>query len=88
MVVAFTEEGLRSDVRAGENHGRTLTHAAIVRRVSTIGEVTADRTTRAELPLDAEWQRGNVKIVAFVQERSSRRVLGASVRRSDEVHNA
>jgi hypothetical protein len=78
VVVALTEEGLRSDVRAGENHGRTLTHAAIVRRLSTIGEATADRTTRAELPLDGEWQRPNVKVVAFVQERSSRHVIGAA----------
>jgi hypothetical protein len=80
VVLAITEEGLRSNVRAGENHGRTLAHAAVVRRLNTIGEVKGDNAlARSEVGLDAEWQRDNVRVVAFVQERSSRHVIGAAV---------
>jgi hypothetical protein len=80
IVVAITEDGLRSNVRAGENSGRTLAHAAVVRRLMTIGEAHGDQASaRTETGLDREWQRDNLKIVAFVQERSSRRILGTGV---------
>jgi len=79
-VVAIAEDGLRSNVRAGENGGRTLVHAAVVRRLMTIGDARGEQASaRTEITLDRDWQRDNVRIVAFVQERSSRRVLGAAV---------
>jgi hypothetical protein len=80
IVVAITEDGLRSNVRGGENGGRTLAHAAVVRRLTTIGEAVGERpSARTELSIDRDWSRENVKIVAFVQERASRHVLAASV---------
>lgn len=80
VVVAVTEDGLESSVRAGENKGRTLVHTAVVRRLSTIGEVKGTQASaRTAIALDREWQRDRIKIVAFAQERSSRRVLGAAV---------
>ena len=80
MVVAVTEDGLTSNVRAGENSGRTLAHAAVVRRLTTVGEALGEQASaRTEVALDREWRRERLKIVAFVQERSSRRVLGAGV---------
>ena len=38
ILVAVTEDQLRSDVKRGENHGRVLAHAAVVRQLTTIGE--------------------------------------------------
>jgi hypothetical protein len=79
IVVAVVENGLRSQVRAGENNGRTLTHAAVVRTLAAIGEVTPARAAvRTDLTLSAAWQRDQVRIVAFAQERASRHVLGAA----------
>lgn len=77
LVVAATESRLRSDVRGGENRGRVLVHAAVVRQLTTIGEV-AGTALRSEIAVDPSWQRDHVTIVAFVQERLSRRVLGAA----------
>jgi hypothetical protein len=77
VVLATTESRLRSDVRGGENRGRVLTHAPVVRQTTTIGEATAG-TLRGEVAMGAGWQRDRVAIVAFIQERSSRRVLGAA----------
>jgi hypothetical protein len=80
LLVAVTEDGLTSNVRAGENSGRALVHAAVVRRLTTVGEATGEQATaRTNVLLGREWQRERLKIVAFVQERSSRRVLGAAV---------
>jgi len=76
ILVAVAEDGLQTNVRAGENAGRTLIHAAVVRRLVTIGEATgAQPAAHGTIRLDREWQRDRLRIVAFVQERSSRHIL-------------
>jgi hypothetical protein len=87
IVVAITEDGLRSNVTRGENHGHVLAHAAVVRSLGTIGEATADRpsTVRAEIPLAADWQRAQLKVVAFVQERRGRAILAAATARVQDA---
>src|SRR5207248_2505171 len=78
LVVAITESGLRSDVRGGENRGRQLAHAPVVRQLTTIGEISADAALQSNLAIAPAWQRERVMVVAFVQERFSRQVLGAA----------
>lgn len=84
VVVAVTEDRLKTDVRRGENHGRTLVHAAVVRSLTTVGEATAtDGTARLavqRVPIAADWNRDNLKIVAFVQESRSRHIVAAASR--------
>ena len=81
IIVAITEDRLRSDVTRGENHGRVLTHAAVVRYLAPAGEAARDAasTVHAEVPIAADWQRAQLKVVAFVQERRSRAILAAAV---------
>jgi hypothetical protein len=79
LLVAVTEDGLRTEVKRGENHGRTLTHAAVVREMVTVAPVTgAGGPVRATLRMDADWRRDALKIVAFVQQRRSRRVIATA----------
>jgi hypothetical protein len=80
VVIAITEDRLRSDVARGENHGRVLTHTAVVRYLAPAGEAVRDTvsTVHAELPLAADWQRSQLKVVAFVQERRGRAILAAA----------
>jgi hypothetical protein len=80
VILAVTEDHLKSDVRRGENRGRVLAHAAVVRRLTTIADAMAQpgQPSRAEIAIDPAWQRDNVKIVAFVQESRSRRIVGAA----------
>jgi hypothetical protein len=81
ILLAVTEDGLRTAVRSGENHGRTLTHAAVARALGTIGEATAGTASaRTTLTLDHNWDRGRLSFVAFVQERRSRTVLATAIR--------
>src|SRR5207249_3481930 len=80
VVVVVTEDGLQSDVKAGENSGRKLFHAAVVRLMTTVGEAIGDPAdARTDMSLDRGWRRSNLKIVAFVQERASRHVLASGV---------
>jgi|SRR5581483_6036553 len=79
IVLAITEDGLRSDVTRGENRGRRLTHAAVVRQLVTIGEaVGATASIERPLTLSPEWRRDAVHLVAFVQERRAGAVLAAA----------
>jgi hypothetical protein len=80
LIVAVTEDRLRTDVKGGENKGRTLTHAAVVREMQTVGDMTsADRPIRATIVIAADWRRENLKVVSFVQQRHTRRVLATAM---------
>lgn len=80
--LAITETGLHSAVKRGENAGEDLRHAAVVRSIRKIGEAKAGGETSfsgdATVPLRAEWKRENLHSVVFVQEKRSRRILGAA----------
>jgi len=77
VIVAVVESRLRSEIKGGENRGRVLTHAPVVRQMTTIGEATSPRLT-TNIAVARDWQREHITIVAFVQERFSRHVLGAA----------
>jgi hypothetical protein len=84
LLLAVTEDHLRSEVRRGENRGRTLTHSAVVRSLASIGTLSQrDRawSTSASVALAPDWRPANVRIVALLQERNSRRIVGAGVAR-------
>jgi hypothetical protein len=89
IVVVVTESGLRTDVKRGENHGRTLSHAPVVRYLATIGHVSDDGTTvgsgEAAIPVDAEWQSDHLAVIAFVQQVRGRAILASA---STHVKNA
>ena len=82
VLLAIAESGLRSNVSRGENAGRRLTHSAVVRKFSRVGSIDSqkDRVFSAQpvVRIDKAWNRENLKAVIFVQERASRRVLGAA----------
>jgi hypothetical protein len=80
VVVALTQDHETTDVRSGENSGRTLTHTAVVRSLTTLGSLQPpSRTfeTTASVPVAADWNPGDLKIVGLLQERRSRRIIGA-----------
>ncbi|MDB4941092.1 MAG: hypothetical protein JWP97_626 [Labilithrix sp.] len=81
LVVAVTQSAAQVDVKRGENGGKTLDHTAIARDLVTGGPVPAAGATLAttmKVPPGASEK--SLRIVAFVQERGSRRVLGAGTR--------
>jgi hypothetical protein len=81
IIVAVTESGLRTDVKRGENHGKVISHAPVVRYLATIGQIAADGSggsARADIPLDAGWQGDHLALVAFVQELGGRTILASA----------
>jgi hypothetical protein len=76
--LAITESGLETEVRAGENRGRTLKHAPVVRALRKLGEVSGAAFS-ATVPLDAQpgWKPRALRAVVLVQRRASRVIVGA-----------
>jgi hypothetical protein len=80
VLVAVAEDNLLSRVRRGENGGRTLRHSGVVRSLTSVGTLSPhDRvwSTSAAVVLEPEWQPANVRVVSVLQERESRRIVGA-----------
>lgn len=79
----ITEKGLHSQVNAGENAGKKLRHASIVRWMHRVGAVDGKRSTslfsgEGAVKLKSAWNVENLRVVAFVQARRSKEILGAS----------
>jgi hypothetical protein len=80
IVLAITEDHLRTDVTRGENHGRTLSHVAVVRQLTTIGEaIGAAAVAERAIAIAPDWQRDRVNVVAFVQQRRNGAVLASTM---------
>lgn len=82
ILLAVTESELVTPVYGGENGGRQLRHSAVVRSLSSLGRLDAKRpgeyTATAQLNLRQDWNRPNLKLVLFVQDRTTRKILGAA----------
>jgi hypothetical protein len=82
ILLAVTENGLVTPVYGGENSGRELRHAAVVRSISHLGRLDPKRSGEysavAQLNLRPDWNRSNLKLVLFIQDRTTRHILGAA----------
>lgn len=79
VVLAITEDELTTSVGKGENAGRTLQHAGVVRQLRVLGKVNGGGYD-ADVPLVAAkgWNPANLKVVVFAQQPNSGTILGAA----------
>ncbi len=77
--LAVTESGLVSRVERGENAGRTLPHAPVLRSLRRIGSLTqGNPATHLEATMDtsASWRTSNLRAVVFLQTDDLRQIVG------------
>jgi hypothetical protein len=81
VLLAIAESSLQSNVTRGENRGRLMEHDGVTRRISIIGRAKRQQAFTAEprIVIDKSWRRENLSAVVFLQDRYSRRVLGAGM---------
>jgi hypothetical protein len=75
--IALADDMDQSNVRRGENAGRTLKHVAVVRTLAQVGMVEGNSMFSKDLTVstgNANLQ--NLRVVAIVQESVTGRVLG------------
>jgi hypothetical protein len=80
--VAVTERGLSSDVLRGENEGRKLPHAAVLRSLTRVKLPQGDHKGMTEIPagvsLEPTWRRENLRFVVFLQDPKTLHIFGAA----------
>jgi hypothetical protein len=83
VYLAVTESDLSTNVQRGENSGRLLRHAPVVRSFGVIGKIDAKGSNSGAitntLRIPREWKRENLRAVVFVQERDSYKITGAQI---------
>jgi len=77
--LAVYENNLESQVRAGENSGKTLRHDYVVRRL--IGPLAPDKEgrlfLRRQIALEPGWKPADLGVVVFVQDKASGEIMQA-----------
>jgi len=76
--IAVTESGLETAATRGENRGRRLVHAPVVRSFRELGPVSSGSLrTKVAVALDPSWTRKALRIVAAVQNPGSGAILAS-----------
>jgi hypothetical protein len=79
IFMAVTEDGLSSEIKGGENNGRSLSHAGVVRELRSIGTLkNGSFEGKVEVPNKRDWNQANLKLVVFAQAGDSGPILGAA----------
>jgi hypothetical protein len=79
VMLAITEDNLTTQVGSGENGGRTLHHAAVVRDLRRLGRLhEGGFDATVPLKLAKDWKRDDLRAVVFVQNGPSGKIEGAS----------
>ena len=78
--LAVTEKGLQTDVKAGENSGETLKHAAVVRSLRRVDSIRdpAGYSRQFQATIEPGWEKENLTVVVLLTEKSSRKIIGAA----------
>ncbi len=87
VMLAITEDNLATNVFSGENGGRTLHHAAVVRELQEVGMLhNGIMAATVPLKLEKDWKRNDLRAVVFVQQGPSGKIEGAaSVALADQL---
>ncbi len=79
VFLAVAESGLRSAVSGGENSGRNLEHASVVRELRELGAIEAGRKSfsiQVSLQMKSNWKQDRLRYVVFVQNDATLKIHG------------
>jgi len=79
VLLAITEDGLSTEVRNGENGGRTLRHSGVVRELREIGSLRQGQfSATVKAVHHPDWKSENLRAVVFVQKPGHGDITGAA----------
>jgi hypothetical protein len=79
VLLAVAQDGLSTEVTAGENASKHLQHTGVVRSLTRIGHVAKGAPVHLEavkVPIDGAWTSGTLRAVVLVQDATTREVYG------------
>ena len=74
LVIAVTEADLVTEVKRGENGGRRLAHAPVVRTLPAGAAPTEEAAYNVNI--NPTWNAANLRVVVFVQGGVARKIVG------------
>jgi hypothetical protein len=78
VLLAVTENGLSTQVGKGENGGKTLHHAAVVRQLRELGSLDKSKfETSVNISPGKDWNPAELKVAVLVQDHENGKILGA-----------
>ncbi|NNE97582.1 MAG: DUF1223 domain-containing protein [Pyrinomonadaceae bacterium] len=80
VYLAIAEDNLSSEVKSGENAGKSLTHVSVVRELKGLGRLSGNQESFelvVPLQIENDWKKANLSMTVFVQGNQSRKVYGA-----------
>ena len=83
VLVALALNHAESQVLRGENSGRHLSHAGVVRQLVKAGSVDQARAFAGEVKLELAQpgEAANLRVIAFVQQSGQKQILGAAMQK-------
>jgi hypothetical protein len=81
VLLAVAEDGLSSQVTAGENASKRLEHTGVVRTLTRIGKVSKGKPLQLDavsVPIDPAWQAAALRAVVLVQDDKTREIHGVA----------
>jgi hypothetical protein len=79
VLLAVTEDGLKTSVGRGENGGRVLSHSGVVRELRSLGTTSNGifAGMASVVPAPA-WKTRDLRVIVFVQQPNNGDILGAA----------
>jgi hypothetical protein len=79
VIAALTEDDLASAVRRGENSGRTLQHAAVVRKLQPLGALDLEAAVaEGQMAIDRAWKPDRMRAIVWLQGEKTRHVYAVA----------
>jgi hypothetical protein len=81
IFLAVTEDNLASNRKYGVAAEKNAAHISVVRELKSIGMMPAEQSNlelETVLQMHPAWKRENLKLIVFVQENASRKILGVN----------
>ena len=86
VYLAVALDHAESQVLRGENSGKHLTHVAVVQSLKKVGKLESGKGfgEDVQMKLKPDTDPANIRVIAFVQESGSGKVLGAALRKIEK----
>ncbi|MGA7411414.1 MAG: DUF1223 domain-containing protein [Bryobacteraceae bacterium] len=89
LLLAIASNQTQSRVSAGENSGKQLTHVAVVRSLQSLGDIEVGVPLSRDIAIPVNpAAKDSVRIVAFIQDTKSQRILGVAQLRPGQGNSA
>lgn len=90
VYAAMIQDNLSRKIGRGNNAGKTLVHTSVARDLRAVGSISPERQNfeiETFLQFQPEWKKKDLRLIVFVQENRSRKILAVSRIELEKIEN-